>query len=232
MSLEDVVESLLKLSHSENGSRALRLPPERELGETLGMSRGALREQLSVLEQLGFLVRTQGRGTYLDLPGDEFVRSYFAISRRLGYFSDEQFAEARVMIEEAAAAGAARVATDQQIAELRADIDRMIAATRDGRHEDAFEADARFHTRISEIVDNPIFRFLDIGLSHVLRETIRYRRRRAIEADVVDEQGLRKTDTVHYRIVEAIQAHDPDEARDAMHEHFEDWLKLGFPHAH
>ncbi len=136
------------------------------------------------------------------------------------------------MIEETVAARAAELADPAQIDELRAHVDRMIAHTRAEDYERAFEEDVAFHSYLSHIVGNPIFHFLDAGLSHVLRETIRYRRQRAIEAEEPDVDGIRQTDKVHYTIVDAVEAHDREAARAAMRTHFEDWRRLGFSHAH
>jgi GntR family transcriptional regulator len=45
-----------------------RLPPERELSETLGVNRMTLRQALHMLESQGLLVRRQGDGTYVAEP--------------------------------------------------------------------------------------------------------------------------------------------------------------------
>lgn len=50
-----------------------RLPPEDELAKQLGISRSTLREAMSHLETLGFIVRRQGAGTFVSRP----VRSTF-----------------------------------------------------------------------------------------------------------------------------------------------------------
>lgn len=225
--LEALVGKLVELATLEPGTAARRLPPERELGEALQMSRGALREQLAVLERLGFLHRTQGRGTYIDAPGDDFVRSWFTISRQLGYLTDAQFARSRMLLEETVAEAAAGLVNDEQVELLRADVDRMIAATLAEDHELALEADVTFHTRLNSIVDDPILRLMHDGFSHVLRETIRQRRLQAVEVEQPDDHGIRRTDSVHYAVVEALAARDGDAARRAMHQHFEDWLQLG-----
>ena len=227
--LEQLVARLLALASAEEGTSARRLPPERELGEALGMSRGALREQLAVLERLGFLHRTQGRGTYIDTPSDDFVRTYFTIARELGYLTDDQFSESRVLLEEAVAEAAAERASDEDVARLRADVDRMISATKSGDHQAALEADVAFHRRLQRMVDNPVLHLMHEGLSHVLRETIRFRRMEAVRVEPVDADGVRPTDSVHYAIVDAIAAHDPEGARLAMRGHFENWLSLGIP---
>ncbi|MEQ6896025.1 FCD domain-containing protein [Microbacterium sp. KR10-403] len=229
--IESFVSRLLALTTLEEGT-AHRLPPERELGEKLGMSRGALREQLSVLESLGFLHRTQGRGTYLETPSDEFVRAYFTIARAFGYLSDAQFAESRMLLEEAIAEVAATEASDEDIAALRDDVDRMIAATRRDDHDAAFEADVAFHRRLQGMIDNPVLRLVHEGLSHVLREAIRIRRLEAVAVEPVDDDGVRRTDSVHYAVVDALAARDPEAARRAMREHFENWLSLGIPAVH
>ena len=114
--LEGFVADIVALAVAEDGTTARRLPPERDLVEALGISRGALREHLLVLERLGFLTRVQGRGTYLDTPRDDFVRSYFTISREFGHLTDEQFAESRMMLEETAAGAAAeRASADRRL---------------------------------------------------------------------------------------------------------------------
>ena len=44
---------------------ATRLPPERELCEMLGVSRGELRKALAILERQGELWRHVGKGTFI-----------------------------------------------------------------------------------------------------------------------------------------------------------------------
>ena len=45
-----------------------RLPPERELSETLGVNRMTLRQALRVLDAQGLLIRQRGSGTYIAEP--------------------------------------------------------------------------------------------------------------------------------------------------------------------
>jgi DNA-binding FadR family transcriptional regulator len=213
--LDQFVARLLALASVDEETGARRLPPERELGDAIGMSRGALREQLSVLERLGFLRRTQGRGTYLDTPSFGFVRTYFAIARSLGYITDVHVAEARVLIEEAVADSAARGATAAQIAGLRETVDRMLAAEKAGDLRRVHEADADFHLRLLQIVDNPVLRFLQEGLRRALDDDMRSRR----ESVALGRAG-EEFDRSHEQILDAIAARDPDAARLAMRRHF------------
>ncbi len=213
--LEVLVARLLELATIDEVTGMRRLPPERELCDALGMSRGALREQLAVLERLGFITRTQGRGTFLSSPSYDFVRTFFAISRELGHLTDDEFSESRVLLEEALAEAAARRATPDEVAELRAMVDRMVASQAAGDSADAHEADVAFHRRLQSVVDNSVLQFLHEGLSHVLRDDIAARRLAVAEA-----VGDVRTDSIHYDIVDAIAAGDPAGARSAMRRHF------------
>jgi GntR family transcriptional repressor for pyruvate dehydrogenase complex len=213
--LEDFVARLLALATEDEETGKRRLPPERELGDELGMSRGALREQLAVLERLGFLHRTQGRGTYIDTPSFGFVRTYFSIAHSLGYLTDADVANSRVLIEEAVAESAALTATPDQIAGLRESVDRMVAGEEAGDLDAVHEADADFHRRLLQIVDNPILQLLQQGLRRSLNEDMRARRR-----SVSRGRSGEAFDRAHADIVAAIADGDPDAARLAMRRHF------------
>lgn len=223
--LEEFVAHLVEFSiEDENGAR--RLPPERDLGEALQMSRGALREKLSQLDVLGVLRRRQGDGTYLEVPDLQFVRSYFTLLRILGHLDDTQFDDARIMLEITAVAAAATLVRPSDIEVLRALVAVMIAHTKAGDAEKALISDIEFHSRIYEIVDNPIFNMLNEGLSHVLRDTLRTRRALALSIETPEPDGSFNTDNVHIAIVDALEARDPEGARAAMRQHFDDYSLL------
>src|SRR5512145_1331124 len=63
-----IAEGLLARIESGELTPGDRLPPERELSETLGVTRMTLRQALRVLETQGLLVRRQGVGTYIAKP--------------------------------------------------------------------------------------------------------------------------------------------------------------------
>ena len=63
-----IAEGLLDRIESGELSPGDRLPPERELSETLGVNRLTLRQALWVLESQGLLTRQQGRGTFVSAP--------------------------------------------------------------------------------------------------------------------------------------------------------------------
>jgi GntR family transcriptional repressor for pyruvate dehydrogenase complex len=223
MDLSFLVRRLAEQAVPEPGTGRLRLPTERELGASLQVSRGSLREQLSMLETLGFLDRTQGRGSYLQVPDAGFLRLYFDLSHQLGQLTQEQFSVAREMLEISVAEAAAERATADDVATLRACVDEMVRAAEAGDQDRALEADLAFHRCLFTVADNPIFTLMRDGLAHVLRGAVVDRRRLAAEREPVAEGAPRPSDTVHHEVVDAIAARDGAAAAAAMRRHFVVW---------
>jgi GntR family transcriptional repressor for pyruvate dehydrogenase complex len=223
MDLLLLVRSLAEQAVPEPSTGRLRLPTERELGASLEISRGSLREQLSMLEMLGFLDRTQGRGSYLQVPDAGFLRLYFDLSHQLDQLTHDQFSAAREMLEISVAEAAAEHATDDDVAELRGLVDEMVRAADAGEQDRALEADLAFHRRLFTVVDNPIFNLMRDGLAHVLRGAIVDRRRLAAEREPAADGGTRLSDAVHYEVIDALAARDGAAAGAAMRRHFAVW---------
>lgn len=92
-SLVDVTETALRERLAPGRARpGDRLPPEKELCEALGVSRGTLRLALERLESNGEVIRRQGSGTYVGRvalhaafsEGLEILESYALLAKRQG----------------------------------------------------------------------------------------------------------------------------------------------------
>jgi DNA-binding GntR family transcriptional regulator len=92
-SLVDATEAALRERLAPGRARpGDRLPPEKDLAASLGVSRGTLRLALERLESNGEIVRRQGSGTYVGRvalgaafsEGLEVLESYASLSRRQG----------------------------------------------------------------------------------------------------------------------------------------------------
>ena len=92
-SLVDETESALRERLAPGRARpGDRLPPEKELADALGVSRGTLRLALERLEANGEIIRRQGSGTFVGRvalgaafsEGLEVLESYASLARRQG----------------------------------------------------------------------------------------------------------------------------------------------------
>jgi GntR family transcriptional repressor for pyruvate dehydrogenase complex len=117
--------------------------------------------------------------------------------------------EVREILEPEIAALAAVRATDQDLAAMQEALEVMESARQDS---DAFiEADLDFHLALAEAAANPIVLSLIDSIVGLLRE----QRLRIFHIAGGAECGQYH----HKRILEAIQRHDPQEARAAMQAH-------------
>jgi DNA-binding FadR family transcriptional regulator len=148
---EETVERLgtaIRLGLLEAG---MRLPPERELSEQLGISRSTLRHAITTLTQSGHLVSLRGRagGTFVaDAPPLAEAQEAIALEGRWRDLLDY-----RIAIEAGAALLAAERAQPASLARMQEHVVAMDAALEDFtayRHADVF-----FHLGLAEAAESP-----------------------------------------------------------------------------
>jgi GntR family transcriptional repressor for pyruvate dehydrogenase complex len=107
-----------------------RLPPEQELADRLGVSRGSLREAVRALSQINVLDVRRGDGTYVTslAPGELLSGLSFAMELLQTHQVDEVL-EVRRMLFPAATALAAQRVTPEQLAAMHAVVDQLETAT-------------------------------------------------------------------------------------------------------
>lgn len=214
--MDETLKNLMMVLVSTNGNGRLRLPTERQLANDLGINRSTVREGLSALEILGLVRRTQGSGTYLDMPHSTFVQLYFEMAIKLGHVKLAELEQAREMIERAVTRQAAIYATDEDIAALEDCIERMLQFD---SFEEGDRADYEFHLQLVRATQNPIMLLIMEGLSSVLWDLLRQRRYKVRHLP----RSFELTNRDHVPIVHAIKARDPDRAVAAIEEHFRIW---------
>ncbi len=188
-----------------------RLPAERELCESLGVSRGDLRKALAVLEKDGRIWRHVGKGTFV---GSGPIEETIGISEIAGRTSPAEVMRARLIIEPEIAREAALHATSADIAAMR----QSIAHTREAATWRQYENfDNLLHRQIAQASRNEVL----LGLFDVLnavRRTVVWGRLRSDGArPPTDHHSF----TDHERIVEAIIERDLAGAATAMRLHLQ-----------
>lgn len=206
---EQVAQQLLSLIQSGNLQAGQQLPPERELAQTLGVSRPSLREALRALSFLGVVNIRQGGGVFVSSLDPEALLGPIHFFISLDDHNLQSLFEARILIESGLARLAATRISDEQIERLRACVEMDKEALSD--RERFTELDVEFHWTIFEAADNSFLQRVAKSLQVLGRAS------REITSHIpgVLEQSLED----HKRIVEAMAARDPDQAATAMKSH-------------
>ena len=211
--LGKIIELILNLPPDAKGE--VRLPTERILAANLNIQRPTVRERLSTLETLGFISRTQGRGTYLTMASSSVIQLYFEIAMKLGYISVEEMQSAMEMIVREAAASAAVSASAENIRLLARAVERE---GDDGSADAMVTSQFEFHSLLVRASGNPVIVLIFDGIAVVVREVLR----RKIRVMQMVAGALNRNLEARRYIVEAIQNREPDTTRTAVEEYF--WL--------
>ncbi|SCL26835.1 DNA-binding transcriptional regulator, FadR family [Micromonospora rhizosphaerae] len=224
MSAVDVAfHGLRQMISSGRLAAGQKFPPEAELCEELGVSRGSLREAVRMLSALRVIDSRHGSGTYVArLVPEEIVGTLALTVDLLPLAGLLEIYELRRVLEAHATSQAAARITDEQGRELLQLLDRM-EATSDGHQ--ASELDALFHSTIAAIAGNPTLA--------TLLDVFRSRSRSYQIFDTADGKLIKATsDAGHRSITNALIARDPAAAYSAAAQHVaqtEHWLRLHQP---
>lgn len=186
-----------------------KLPAERELAETLKVSRVSVREALRELENRGLIDRRPGRGTVVLSPGENarLTQSVLGLAATMRP-ELSHIMELRAIVEPPIAKITAIRATTRDITQLRELVEAM---EQDVTKERYAELDRAFHQAIAQYTHNPLLTLINeqIALQIEPSRADRYqtRARRAISS------------AAHRRIFEAIESGDGDLAEHEARKH-------------
>jgi DNA-binding FadR family transcriptional regulator len=208
---DQIAARLIELITDRQLKAGDRLPPERELAASMGVSRSSLREALRALAMLGVTEMRHGDGTYLtSLEPDALMRPV-GIVLSLSASGLEELFEARKLVEPGLAALAAERIDEKAAIELVRCAKSTPAALQDP---EAFMwADIDLHAQIARAASNAVLHRL---LDSIAGMGIASRRLTGRLASV-REQSTRD----HCEIAAAIAAHDAEAAKAAMLRHLE-----------
>lgn len=205
-------------------SPGTRLPAERVLAETMGVSRNSLREAIFCLKARGLLISKRGSGVFVT---DRLQTAISSPWRQLVADHPDlrwDTLEFRRELEGATAHYAARRANKSDLTKIRGIIKRLIKAYESGESREEHQADADFHQAIAEASHNSMFLYLNSSILLMLREHI------SLNLIGMESQTRQMADhlrTQHLEIWDAIRKHQPDAARQAMIAHIDfTWLEL------
>lgn len=210
-----VAQQVADLIRSGEIAAGNRLPPERDLARRLGVSRPTVREAMIALEIAGLVDIRTGSGVYArpadaeEQPARPDARPRFDSGP--GPF---ELLAARLLIEPAIAAEAARLASHQEIDGMLRTID---ALERSPDHAGSLEPDRAFHLLVAAASRNSVLGSivgeLWAGMRSPLFDTVSARTGLTAMLDM--------TVTDHRAIVAAIASRSAAAARKAMQQHLQ-----------
>lgn len=214
---QQVAEQIAKLIQNKVWETGERLPAEREMAQSLGVSRPTVREALVALELQGLVEVRTGTGIYVKADKPEPV----------AVVQDDQdpgpspfdIIDARILIEGEMAAKAASNIGPAELQGLEEAVSIMAADIKAGAQQVAGKADGDFlfHSRIAAVSRNAVLQSMVEQLWEGMRRPIF----RAISDRVRLSRNALRAVQDHRIIYDSIAAGDPGQAKRAMRYHLE-----------
>lgn len=209
---EEIVEQIKNMISNGEVKPGEKLPSEREMSESMGVSRASVREALTALEALGILDIKPGEGTFVKqtniLETIEPLALVLAVERTPG----AQMMEVRRVLETESAALAAMRATDDNLTRIEQNLNDMKNAD---SVQLAVEYDLKFHFAIAEATQNTILLRIMNTVADLMHHTFRNDREKLYAYPPKGSQIIAE----HEAIFAAIKNRNPQQARNKMLEH-------------
>ncbi len=186
-----------------------RLPSERDLAIQLGVSRPSLREALIALEVEGYIEVRMGSGIYV-CPSSSLVEGEIDLSSEEGPL---ELIRARGMLEGEVAAAAARHAKKTDMGAIEEAFEMMVANTNAGIN--PLQADRLFHIKVAQATGNSVLVGLVTQLFDARLGPLFNRLHSHFDNQTVWNAAVAE----HLRILNALRARAPEQARLAMQRH-------------
>lgn len=214
---QQVATQLAELIRQGEWAVGDRLPPERDLAVTLGVSRPVVREAMIALEISKIVEIRPGAGTFVaraDGPQAPFRQA----DEDTGP-SPFDLISARRVIEGETAATAASMASEQDLAGLVEAIARMEHEVEAGTQEVANQEDGDllFHMRLAAATRNSVLE----SIVQQLWEGMRQPMFAALSARAHLPRNARRAVDDHRKVLERVAAGDAEGARRAMQAHLD-----------
>jgi GntR family transcriptional repressor for pyruvate dehydrogenase complex len=214
---DQAFQQILALIFEGRLSPGARLPGERELTETLGLSRTTLRDALNRLEARGYIDRRSKSGSFVCTSLPQPFREPIEEIVDSNVISTSDIIEIRKVLELWAVGKAAQLPARDSLTALARCL-RAMEATSAFRSDSQFTryraADLKFHQTIAEMTGNLLY----VHVFHFFLDLVR--RSISLSRQLVPGEFAKDNLRNHQEIYKAIKKRDSERAKRAMLEHF------------
>jgi len=184
-----------------------RLPAERDLARRFGVARGTVREALRQLEELTYVERRPGSGTYVIYVDENTPRAVVEMTRPI------DLVDARFALEPHICRLAVLQATVRDFERADAILRQMENC---GADVEAFaEGDEAFHMMLADVTGNPMIRWMMTQVCKVRGHT----QWAQVRTLTLDSEMIARYNREHRGILDAIRAREPELAAERMKAH-------------
>lgn len=188
------------------------------MAKAMGVSRASLREALNRLSPMGLIEMRQGSGTFVKtVKPIDFMNSLSSLLI-MDQASAAELLDARLYIEPAVAALAAKNSTEEDIKKIKAVLEGMEKDLEEENLESYITRDVQFHMSIAESSKNRVL----VKIVEIIRDILRQFIHKFF---LTLPSGVSISIGYHRKIYEAIKRHDPDGARKHMEDHTKSLIK-------
>jgi GntR family transcriptional regulator, transcriptional repressor for pyruvate dehydrogenase complex len=196
------------------------LPPENDLAESMGVSRGTIREAMKILSAFGIVEVKRGNGTFISASSTGAVFDPLLFSLIRSDADARQLVEFREMMELNIVGLAVQHATAEDLMELEKACCAM-GAVADAEYSDpeqAAQADLSFHRALGRACGNVLAEkvycfILELFLPH-------------IQQTYLAEQNGQRAVRLHMDILDAIRCRDMERALACTRVSIQEWSRL------
>lgn len=186
-----------------------RLPSERELAQTLSVSRASLREAMREMENKHLVERKPGRGTVISEQPHEVEELMRELAE--GRQALRHVTELRRLVEPGIAGYAALRARPSNLLRLE---DVLQRSNENLTSAESLRLDLEFHTLLAQAAQNPLLTTLLAMCGNWTEEVRRHSH--------ATRKGRRASVEGHAAILRAVSAHDQAAAEAAMKQHLDE----------
>lgn len=211
---DQVIEEIKNKIKKGEIKKGDKLSSEREMAESLGVSRTSVREALRALEVIGLVESRQGAGNYIRTNFNNSLFEPLSIMFMLQESSPKEMYDLRETLELQCAKLSAKNIEDNELELLTAILDRMYVAESE---EESLELDIKFHYLLAKTSRNVLLINVLEVISQLMDEFIKKSRMQILHEGNNRENLLE----IHENLVRALKCRDELKVSSAMKNHFD-----------